>query len=132
MQNGFLDVYNKLYGTGYEYFAHKLPVTAAGKTGTAQRYIGKKNGEDQFVYNLTNVGYAPAENPVISFASIVPDTPMKPDRTFLPSHEIEAEMITEYFKLNKHLLPENSKGFTGEDEQSVKDGNDQLETINQN
>lgn len=132
VQNGFLDVYNKLYGTGYEYFAHKLPVTAAGKTGTAQRYIGKKNGEDQFVYNLTNVGYAPAENPVISFASIVPDTPMKPDRTFLPSHEIEAEMITEYFKLNKHLLPENSKGFTGEDEQSVKDGNDQLETINQN
>ncbi|KAB2338979.1 penicillin-binding protein 2 [Cytobacillus depressus] len=76
VQEGFRRVYQEPGGTAYAYFGSK-EYKPAGKTGTAQAFYDgperKKFGkEPPEVINLTLVGYAPAENPEIAMAVLVP------------------------------------------------------------
>lgn len=73
VQEGFRQVYQESGGTAYAYFSN-APYSPAGKTGTAQsRYYGpKKEYYGASTYNLSLVGYAPFENPEVSFSVVVP------------------------------------------------------------
>ncbi|MBC2099150.1 penicillin-binding protein 2 [Listeria booriae] len=73
VQEGFYAVTHGSSGTGKSYF-NDIPVSVAGKTGTAQAYYDgpKKESTMAVVWNTTFVGYAPAEKPEISIAVVVP------------------------------------------------------------
>ncbi|EUJ46456.1 penicillin-binding protein 2A [Listeria riparia FSL S10-1204] len=73
VQEGFYAVTHGSSGTGKGYFGD-LPVSVAGKTGTAQAFYDgpKKESAMAGVWNTTFVGYAPAEKPEISIAVVVP------------------------------------------------------------
>lgn len=73
VQEGFYAVTHGGNGTGKGYFGD-LPVSVAGKTGTAQAFYDgpKKESAMAGVWNTTFVGYAPAEKPEISIAVVVP------------------------------------------------------------
>lgn len=62
VRQGMIDVTQKPYGSAY--IMHDLPFVAAAKTGSAQVENNKKT-------NAFTVGYAPAENPQISFVVLV-------------------------------------------------------------
>ncbi|MBL0387054.1 hypothetical protein JJB07_10365 [Tumebacillus sp. ITR2] len=64
VQRGMYDVTNKTYGTFYSVFGN-YPVKIAGKTGTAETGRGTENS--------LFVGYAPADNPQIAVAILIPD-----------------------------------------------------------
>lgn len=73
VQEGFRRVMQEPGGTAYSYFAN-APYKPAGKTGTAEAfYDGPIQSRRQAsTYNLTLVGYAPYNNPEVSFAVVVP------------------------------------------------------------
>ncbi|WP_445612706.1 peptidoglycan D,D-transpeptidase FtsI family protein [Geobacillus sp. YF-1] len=73
VREGFRRVMQEPGGTAYSYFAN-APYKPAGKTGTAEAfYDGPIQSRRQAsTYNLTLVGYAPYNNPEVSFAVVVP------------------------------------------------------------
>lgn len=73
VQTGFYQVTHGIDGTAAKFFK-SAPYTVAGKTGTADAfYDGPKAGNKMAnVWNTTFVGYAPAKNPEIAIAVIVP------------------------------------------------------------
>lgn len=73
VKKGMHYVYYGPNGTGGNIF-NGAPYTAAGKTGTAQSFY---YGEDRSKYgmasvNLTHVGFAPADNPEVAYAVVIP------------------------------------------------------------
>lgn len=64
VQEGFQRVINGANGTGRGYTNKSM----AGKTGTAQVYVGKTEGNNQ-----SFIGYAPYDDPEVAFAVIVPN-----------------------------------------------------------
>ncbi|GAB6545059.1 peptidoglycan D,D-transpeptidase FtsI family protein [Bacillus luti] len=75
VKEGFRKVMQEPNGTAYSSF-HDATYKPAGKTGTAQTFYSYKNEQGDWVheptYNLTLVGYAPADNPQIAFSIVVP------------------------------------------------------------
>ncbi|WP_050615575.1 peptidoglycan D,D-transpeptidase FtsI family protein [Bacillus testis] len=75
VQTGFKKVMQEQGGTGYNAF-HDASYNMAGKSGTAQgQYAGpKKNVKNKAedVITLSAIGYAPADNPEVTIAVVVP------------------------------------------------------------
>ncbi|AEH47216.1 peptidoglycan D,D-transpeptidase FtsI family protein [Parageobacillus thermoglucosidasius] len=73
VQEGFRRVMQMPKGTAYAYFAN-APYKPAGKTGTAEAFYDGpiQSRRNDPTYNLTLVGYAPYDNPEVSFAVVVP------------------------------------------------------------
>ncbi|KMY50805.1 peptidoglycan D,D-transpeptidase FtsI family protein [Peribacillus loiseleuriae] len=75
VQDGFKLVAMEQGGTAYKYFGHKS-YTVAAKTGTAQAFYDGPNKDKykdlQATMSLSMVGFAPAENPEVAFAVVVP------------------------------------------------------------
>lgn len=75
VQDGFKLVAMEQGGTAYKYFGHK-PYTVGAKTGTAQAFYDGPNKDKykelQATMSLSMVGFAPAENPEVAFAVVVP------------------------------------------------------------
>ena len=75
VKEGFRQAFQESGGTAYSHFnLASAPYSAAGKTGTAEtRYYGPNEsyrGSD--TYNLTLGGYAPHDDPEVSFSIVVP------------------------------------------------------------
>lgn len=78
-------------GTAHSTFG-RFPVKVAAKTGTAQVI---KNGE---IWNHTLlVGYAPADDPQIAFASLVPFSQRGQSQTQSAAQRIAKEILSAYF-----------------------------------
>ncbi|MGG3495125.1 penicillin-binding protein 2 [Peribacillus simplex] len=103
VQSGFEKVTMEQGGTAYTYFGHK-PYTVAAKTGTAQAFYDGPNrtdySEPQKTMNITLVGYAPAKNPEVAFAVVVPWA-YQGHTGHSMSKEIGEEIMDTYFKLKK-------------------------------
>ncbi|MEW5320628.1 penicillin-binding protein 2 [Geobacillus thermoleovorans] len=73
VQEGFRRVMQEPGGTAYSYFAG-ASYKPAGKTGTAEAFYDGpiQSRRNDPTYNLTLVGYAPYNDPEVSFAVVVP------------------------------------------------------------
>ncbi|MCP8616873.1 peptidoglycan D,D-transpeptidase FtsI family protein [Salirhabdus salicampi] len=106
VQEGFYQVFNVERGTAYGHFRDK-PYTAAGKTGTAQNEVYRQVEKDgELVWekvaeteNLTLVGYAPYENPEVSFAIVVPNLGQEAGNSI--NHKIGKRILDTYFELKE-------------------------------
>lgn len=105
VQNGFHMVMQTTEGTGHKAFGN-APYKVAGKTGTAETFYdgpdtakrkSGTNGEPPSTYNLTMIGYAPEDNPEISFSVVVP---WVPDDSPI-SKSIARRVMDAYFDLKK-------------------------------
>lgn len=93
VKEGFDMVFNKFEGTGYQSFKG-TKVRSAGKTGTAEVFL---DGKPQV--NSTYIGYAPANNPKLSFSIIYTNQPVPPP--WLPGGDLGKDIINEYFNSKK-------------------------------
>ena len=109
VQQGFIKVYNEPGGTAYTYFHGYFPngdPKIAGKSGTAQTtYDGpdakKYNINDRKAYNLTLVGYAPYDDPQVSYSVVTPW--LKTDKAPVNKY-IARDMMKAYFDLQKERM----------------------------
>lgn len=103
VQNGFEKVAMEQGGTAYTYFGKKS-YTVAAKTGTAEAFYDGPNRMDyskpQETMNITLVGYAPAKNPEVAFAVVVPWA-YQGHSGHSMSKEIGEEIMDTYFELKK-------------------------------
>ena len=94
-------------GTGASVF-NGANYNPAGKTGTAQEYardaegklIKDKNGKFTAVHNTTFIGYAPADNPEIAIAVILPQAEL-PNNSNSSAQEIGRQAMQAYFDIQK-------------------------------
>ena len=89
VQNGFDMAFNKEKGTGYASFS-KTKVRTAGKTGTAEVF---QDGEPRV--NSTYVGYAPANNPKLSFSIVYTNQPVP--EPWLNGGDLGRDVINYFF-----------------------------------
>ena len=107
VKDGFRRALQESGGTGYGVF-YQADYNPAGKTGTAQEYArdaeGKyiKDANDDFieVYNRTLIAYAPADNPEVAIAVVVPQGE-KPTQSDSASLNIGHAVFQAYFDLKK-------------------------------
>lgn len=103
VQSGFEKVAMEQGGTAYTYFGKKS-YTVAAKTGTAEAFYDGPNrmdySEPQATMNITLVGYAPAKNPEVAFAVVVPWA-YQGHSGHSMSKEIGEEIMDTYFELKK-------------------------------
>ncbi|MDP1419382.1 penicillin-binding protein 2 [Peribacillus simplex] len=103
VQSGFEKVAMEQGGTAYTYFGKKS-YTVAAKTGTAEAFYDGPNrmdySEPQETMNITLVGYAPAKNPEVAFAVVVPWA-YQGHTGHSMSKEISEEIMDTYFELKK-------------------------------
>ncbi|MCK7606904.1 penicillin-binding protein 2 [Geobacillus stearothermophilus] len=119
VQEGFRRVMQEPGGTAYAYFAG-APYKPAGKTGTAQAYYDGpiKSRRNDSTYNLTLVGYAPYNDPEVSFAVVVPwATQGESDGI---NNRIGRRILDAYFELK-------AKRMAGEPVQPPADGTETTE-----
>ncbi|WP_099223630.1 peptidoglycan D,D-transpeptidase FtsI family protein [Listeria costaricensis] len=102
VQEGFYEVVNGANGTAKGYFDSDDYV-AAGKTGTAQAfYDGPKESSNMAeVWNTTFVGYAPADNPEIEIAVVVPWLYRDGYSDSKINLSISKQVFDKYFELKK-------------------------------
>ncbi|MBP3968365.1 penicillin-binding protein 2 [Bacillus sp. WL1] len=124
VQEGFRQVFNDSGGTAAKYFAG-APYKAAGKTGTAQTVYGgdkeigrNAKGERKETYNLTLVGYAPAEDPEVAFSVVVP---WVDDKSGINGY-ISRDIMDAYFDLKK---VENGEATQEEIDKKKKEQDDE-------
>lgn len=97
IQGGLHDVFHgsvperNLWGTAY-LTHHDIEPAAAGKTGTAEAFL---DGEE--VLNHTFVGYAPFENPSMSFSVVFPHMPLV--IPYFPTNHTSRDIINKYYEL---------------------------------
>jgi penicillin-binding protein A len=104
VQEGFRMALQEQGGTGYSYFRN-TDYNPAGKTGTAQAFYDgperKKFGKvAPEVKNLSDIAYAPLDNPEVAIAVLVPwayQGESGPD----VNHEIMKRALDTYFELKK-------------------------------
>lgn len=89
VQKGFEMAFNEKDGTGYSSF-HKTKVPSAGKTGTAEVF---QDGESRV--NSTYIGYAPINNPKLSFSIVYTNQPVPPP--WLNGGDLGRDVINYYF-----------------------------------
>ncbi|PZP89350.1 MAG: penicillin-binding protein, partial [Staphylococcus epidermidis] len=77
-------------GTGYASFRNTV-VPSAGKTGTAEVF---QDGEPRV--NSTYIGYAPVDNPKLSFSIVYTNQPVPPP--WLNGGDLGRDVINYYFK----------------------------------
>ncbi|MBA9026524.1 peptidoglycan D,D-transpeptidase FtsI family protein [Peribacillus huizhouensis] len=118
IHEGFEKVAMEPGGTAYKYFAKKkLPYTVAAKTGTAEAFYDgptkdKYNGL-QKTTNLSIVGYAPAANPEVAFAVVVPWANQgKPELTL--NKDLAVFAMDTYFELKQKRQEEGGTSSTVE------------------
>lgn len=107
VKDGFIRALQESGGTGYGVF-YQADYNPAGKTGTAQEYARDAEGDyikdenDDFieVYNRTLIAYAPADNPEIAIAVVVPQNE-KPTQSDSASLNIGHAVFQAYFDLKK-------------------------------
>ncbi|KZM52423.1 penicillin-binding protein [Geobacillus stearothermophilus] len=119
VQEGFRRVMQEPGGTAYSYFA-SASYKPAGKTGTAQAYYDGpiKSRRNDSTYNLTLVGYAPYNDPEVSFAVVVPwATQGESDGI---NNRIGRRILDAYFELK-------AKRMAGEPVQPPADGTETTE-----
>lgn len=90
VQKGFDMVFNEIKGTGYKSF-HDTKVKSAGKTGTAEVF---QDGEPRV--NAIYVGYAPADDPELSFSIVYSNQPVP--EPWLNGGDLGRDIINDYFK----------------------------------
>ena len=91
-------------GTAYGTFG-SFPVKVAAKTGTAQVL---RNGQ---IWNHTLlVGYAPADDPQIAFASLVPFSQRGQSQTQSAAQRVAKEILSAYFELTEDQNVEPQSG----------------------
>ncbi|WJQ15012.1 penicillin-binding protein 2 [Geobacillus stearothermophilus] len=119
VQEGFRRVMQEPGGTAYAYFAG-APYKPAGKTGTAEAFYDGpiKSRRNDSTYNLTLVGYAPYNDPEVSFAVVVPwATQGESDGI---NNRIGRRILDAYFELK-------AKRMAGEPVQLPADGTETTE-----
>ncbi len=119
VQEGFRRVMQEPGGTAYAYFAN-APYKPAGKTGTAEAFYDGpiKSRRNDSTYNLTLVGYAPYNDPQVSFAVVVPwATQGESDGI---NNRIGRRILDAYFELK-------AKRMAGEPVQPPADGTETTE-----
>ena len=89
VQKGFDMAFNKEKGTGFASFS-KTKVRSAGKTGTAEVF---QDGEPRV--NSTYVGYAPANNPKLSFSIVYTNQPVP--EPWLNGGDLGRDVINYFF-----------------------------------
>jgi penicillin-binding protein A len=108
VQEGFEKVAMEPGGTAYTFFGRKS-YTVAAKTGTAEAFYDGpdrvKYSEPQPTMNITLVGYAPADNPEVAFAIVVPWAYQRHAGHNM-NKEIGAAVLDEYFTLKKERAKE--------------------------
>ncbi|MBY6085135.1 peptidoglycan D,D-transpeptidase FtsI family protein [Priestia flexa] len=100
VQSGLKRVTQEQGGSGYAAFA-SAPYNPAGKSGTAQAYEKNPNGGDPIaINNSTFIAYAPADNPEVAMAVVVPSafTPSSPNNI---TKELARESMDLYFDLKQ-------------------------------
>ncbi|ATA60677.1 Bifuntional dimerization-transpeptidase penicillin-binding protein 2B [Geobacillus stearothermophilus] len=110
VQEGFRRVMQEPGGTAYSYFA-SASYKPAGKTGTAEAYYDGpiKSRRNDSTYNLTLVGYAPYNDPEVSFAVVVPwATQGKSDGI---NDRIGRRILDAYFELKAKRAAEGGSSF---------------------
>ncbi|MGG3209494.1 penicillin-binding protein 2 [Geobacillus stearothermophilus] len=119
VQEGFRRVMQEPGGTAYAYFAG-APYKPAGKTGTAQAYYDGpiKSRRNDSTYNLTLVGYAPYNDPEVSFAVVVPWATQGASDGI--NNRIGRRILDAYFELK-------AKRMAGEPVQPPADGTETTE-----
>ena len=133
VKEGLRRVYTGTHGSARRQFAN-APYTAAGKTGTAEVvYYGPlREHYGTNTINLTHVGFAPFENPEISYAVVIPWVTTNFKNNYLDNNNVIArrsldkyfELKAKYEKTNvsdsnveQPILPAITKDKIGEDEQ---------------
>lgn len=119
VQEGFRRVMQEPGGTAYSYFA-SASYKPAGKTGTAQAYYDGpiKSRRNDSTYNLTLVGYAPYNDPEVSFAVVVPWATQGASDGI--NNRIGRRILDAYFELK-------AKRMAGEPVQPPADGTETTE-----
>ncbi|MED3719789.1 penicillin-binding protein 2 [Geobacillus stearothermophilus] len=119
VQEGFRRVMQEPGGTAYAYFAG-APYKPAGKTGTAQAYYDGpiKSRRNDSTDNLTLVGYAPYNDPEVSFAVVVPWATQGASDGI--NNRIGRRILDAYFELK-------AKRMAGEPVQPPADGTETTE-----
>jgi len=116
VQSGFKRVTQEQGGTGYAAF-HTANYNPAGKSGTAQAYEKNPSGGDPIKVNNSNfVAFAPANNPEIAVAVVVPSA-FVPSAPNTITKELARSALDTYFDLKK-------KG-----EQEVKDQEENQQAV---
>ncbi|WP_240732942.1 penicillin-binding protein 2 [Jeotgalibacillus sp. S-D1] len=113
VQRGFFGSFNGAEGTGRDFIGNGY--VAAGKTGTAEVvYFGPKY-QDQYLgnppetINSTLVGYAPAEDPEVAFAVLVPWVYPNGDESLRVdvNENLGTAVLEKYFELREKRIDEN-------------------------
>ena len=116
VQEGFRRVFQETGGTAATWFRNK-PYKPAGKTGTAESAI-YKDGKVYETINLNLVGYAPYDNPEISFAITVPNLSTTKGSI---NNVIGSRILDAYFDLKE----KRANGETNEDEDEENEASDE-------
>lgn len=123
VQEGFRRVTQEKGGTAYHWFGGK-DYNPAGKTGTAQAFYDGPDKQEKFgkepheVINLSYVGYAPADEPEIAIAVLVPWA-YDSGKGHYMNLEIAERVMDTYFELKKQRQSNGStEGSTQEKENS--------------
>lgn len=113
VQEGFRQAFQVQRGTAYSYFGGK-DYNAAGKTGTAENpiYI---DGVKYETINRTIVGYAPADNPEVAFAVVVPQIGVNAREDGNVSNRIAERIMDTYFGMKTETESEDSEEEEDED-----------------
>ncbi|CAH0228570.1 MULTISPECIES: penicillin-binding protein 2 [Peribacillus] len=126
VQSGFEKVSMEQGGTAYTYFGNKS-YTVAAKTGTAQAFYDGPNradySEPQDTMNITLVGYAPAKNPEVAFAVVVPWA-YQGHSGHSMSKEIGEEIMDTYFELKKERAKKDKENTETSTDLKVENGKD--------
>lgn len=126
VQSGFEKVSMEQGGTAYTYFGNKS-YTVAAKTGTAQAFYDGPNradySEPQDTMNITLVGYAPAKNPEVAFAVVVPWA-YQGHSGHSMSKEIGEEIMDTYFELKKERAKKEKENTETSTDLKVENGKD--------
>lgn len=100
VQEGFRQVFQERGGTAYSYFADK-PYNPAGKTGTAEkelRFLEKNLVVDTI--NRSIVAYAPADDPEVALAVMVPGIGINAREEGNVSNRIAERILDTYFGID--------------------------------
>jgi penicillin-binding protein A len=106
VKEGFRRVMQEKGGTAAAFFAD-APYKPAGKTGTAQAFYDGpiKSKQNAQTYNLTLVGYAPYNDPEISFSVVVPWA-YQHEPHYPINNKIGRKILDAYFELKSQRMHE--------------------------
>ncbi|WP_060210369.1 peptidoglycan D,D-transpeptidase FtsI family protein [Sporosarcina koreensis] len=117
VKKGMHYTYYGAHGTAPKSLLAGASYTAAGKTGTAQSFY---YGDDRSKYgmatvNLTHVGFAPAENPEVAYAVVIPNASTDRGNYRAQSaamNEIVRTSLDTYFELKEERAKINAEETT--------------------